>query len=127
MLVQSIPTPRLHLTAAAKRLALEAIKSRRITLAAPHHDGRPLVNRFGRKYLPIDAGIPLPESVASGSARPFGLMQVGESFWEAAAHCSVATLLKRIKWDAKAYVPAKFGYENICQNGVDGIRVWRLQ
>lgn len=124
-------TPRIHLTACAKSIALQAIRAGRIqhrpaSGAAARPAERPLVNRFGRPYLPIDKDVPLPDSDSKTTARPFALLAIGESFFEPCGALSPATLAQRIKWDAKAHRPKLFNHFETTEGGQPGLRVWRV-
>lgn len=130
MMFATAATPRYHLTTAAKAIAINAIKHghlpRSPAAAATAHRSRPVANRFGRKFLPIEADIPMPNGACNQTARPFEHMDCGESFFEPADGQNVETLIRRMKWDAKAYSPKKFGYEIRTENNVRGVRAWRI-
>ena len=132
----SFPKPRVHLNAAAKAMVLAAIRTGHMprspaaaaaaAKAAAGSSDRPLVNRFGRPFLPIDKHVPLPDGMAPKTARPFALLAIGESFFEPCNGVSIETLTTRVKWDAKAYSPAKFETAAVMENDVEGLRVWRV-
>ena len=122
--------PRSHLTLAAKAIGAAAVLAR---LRGPQGDDAPapraalpLVNRFGRPYLPISPGVPLPVNAKIAIARPWKYLQIGDSFFEPCNGASMATLIQRIKWDAKAYRPARFDLVEMTQEGKPGLRVWRV-
>jgi hypothetical protein len=117
--------PRTYLTCAAKAIALRAIRD---TRAAQPRAGceLPLVNRFGRPYLAIDKGVPLPDQHGHTTARPFAHMGIGDSFFEPAADGDIAKLTQRITWDAKCYRPRRFDLTTTTENGQPGLRVWRV-
>jgi hypothetical protein len=127
MFAASAQQPRIHLTAAAKAIALAAIKHGHLPHSPAAAAGpRPLRNRFGRSFLPVEADIPLPETERKVTARPFAHMQIGESFFEPAGTVEVDTLLRRMKSDAKEYSPMKFLCEAREEEGVPGARAWRV-
>jgi hypothetical protein len=72
----------------------------------------------------IESGVPLPEPVSGRASYPFGSMNVGDSFFVAAAHDD---LLAR---DRLASAASYFGIRNkmkFARRKVDGgFRVWRL-
>jgi hypothetical protein len=123
------PAPRHHLTAAAKTIAINAIKHghlpRSPEAASSFKNNRPLTNRFGRKFLKVAADIPLPDKGILKTARPFAHMECGESFFEPVGDLSKETLIRRIKMDAKDYSPRKFICEARTEGGIAGVRVWR--
>ncbi len=121
--------PKAFFTHAAKTIALQAIRTKRgrrtkttVVAAAP----LPMVNRFGRPYLPIDKGVPMPDRNGELTARPFALMEIGDSFFEAAGETPIDTLAQRIKWDAKHYRPKRFDAAEVTEGGTPGLRIWRL-
>lgn len=119
-------TPRPHLTAAAKARAVENwINSRRITLSMPANPAAK-VSKHGRPYLAIDRAVPLPKSKGPAFARPFALMEPGDSFFEPLNGLKVPSVAQRIRWDAKHYAPARFKIIEETQDGIPGLRVWRI-
>jgi hypothetical protein len=117
--------PRVHLTSAAKAIALRAIRDNRPAQRGPDRDA-PLVNHLGRTYLPIDKGVPLPHQKGPATARPFAHMRIGDSFFEPVPDGDIAKLTQRIKWDAKCYRPKRFDLSTTTENGQSGLRVWRV-
>ena len=115
--------PRHHFSQAAKsRLLAEIHGQDRATFKAA---ARPLVNHFGRPFLPIEKGVPMPKIKSVPTARPWAHMEIGDSFFEALGDLSSATLTQRLKWDAKPYAPRKFQIIELTHNDTRGLRVWR--
>ena len=118
--------PRPHLTQAAKAAAVTAyLANRRLTLALPASQP-PMTSRHGRPFLAVDTAVPMPLRRGTPFARPFQHMALGDSFFEPLGNVPQQTLIQRIKWDAKHYRPARFDIIEMTQDGIDGLRVWRV-
>jgi hypothetical protein len=123
--------PRRHLTAAAKAMLASAIQSGEYR---PHIAGptaRPLVNAKLRPFLPVDKDMPYPGTTSLRFARPWALMDVGDSFFEPLNGTTAKSLTDRMKWDAKAQTPKgsparRYDFIATTENGQPGLRVWRL-
>lgn len=117
--------PRSHYTHAAKAALRDMIRNGRPGPRAAVSHG---TNRFGRPYLPVEKGVPLPDPAGKtpSTARPWALLDIGESFFEAAGSATIETLTQRIKWDAKAYRPKQFTLAEVVEGGQPGLRVWRV-
>lgn len=93
----------------------------RLHLMPPAADPAP---RTGRAYkttaFKIDRGIPMPVPPAR-NLYPFAQMQIGDSFlvpMEAAARCRA---------NFKHHRPLRFTAHTVVENGVEGLRIWRLE
>jgi hypothetical protein len=115
--------PKRHFSAAAMAKALEALRLGH--LQSPR--ARPLLNGKNRPYLPIDTGIPCPGSRTARAARPWQLLEIGDSFFEPLDGLTVAGRTDRMVWDAKAYKPRRFFLSEATENGVAGVRAWRVE
>lgn len=70
----------------------------------------------------IDKGIPLPSSYAGGQGRfPFADMQVGDSFFVTQVSMS------RLLLAARKFRPMRVTARTVVENGVRGVRVWRIE
>lgn len=123
--------PRRHLNAAAKAKLASAIQSGQYRTCIAGAAAKPLVNTKLRPYLPIDKGLPYPGASTLRFARPWALMDVGDSFFEPLNGCTVKGLTDRMKWDAKAQSPKgqparRYDYIATTENAQPGLRVWRL-
>lgn len=75
--------------------------------------------------IKIDKGIPMPESGA-GRKRiyPFHELAVGDSFFAPnTTHANVNGPAQR----ARQQTGRKFALRKVTENGVDGVRVWRVE
>lgn len=71
----------------------------------------------------IEKGVPLPLARGSGSGAPwpFDEMEVGDSFF--ATQISTSSLLTF----ARRHRPKRFTTRKVTENGVTGIRIWRIE
>lgn len=73
--------------------------------------------------IQINKGIPVPDE-AWGSKYPFREMEIGDSFFEAGG--TVSKLQNAAShWRKKAGM--KFKARQVCEDGVDGARIWRSE
>lgn len=70
----------------------------------------------------IDKGVPVPPSNVSRRKYPFDAMEVGDSFFVAGRQHKV---YGAINWHTK-HSNKRFTTRKVVENGVAGIRVWRV-
>jgi hypothetical protein len=68
--------------------------------------------------ITIDKNIPIPELRGRKRLLPLGEMEVGDSFFTTAtSHASIRTA---------PHLPKRFTIRTVTENGVKGLRVWRI-
>lgn len=74
--------------------------------------------------IDIDKGVPMPETRGRPVRYPFESMEVGDSFF-----CSGGTMRTtrtRTSEASRRLAPKRFSARAVEENGVKGIRVWRV-
>lgn len=77
---------------------------------------------------PIDKGVPIPpiNKAYKGSTNPvypWHRMEIGDSFFVGDARTNIVT---RMACQTSARFPMKFTCRTLTENGVRGVRVWRV-
>lgn len=76
---------------------------------------------FSRKPLyTIEKGIPIPQRKMDAKY-PFKEMEVGDSFFTTGTPASYISLHTRL------LKPKKFSCRTVVENGVKGLRIWRIE
>ena len=76
--------------------------------------------------LTIDRGIPPPPSRGISKRYPWSQMEIGDSFFVPSSLTKAATVRSATAY-AKKRNGATYATSEIVENGVSGVRVWRIK
>lgn len=78
-----------------------------------------------RRQVPeIEHGIPMPRAVTSKMRWNFSAMNPGDSFFDTAHPKTIMNAAKA--WRLRNDPKVKFSHRSVIENGVKGVRVWRI-